>query len=172
MPRPLTNYEWAGFLAAVPICPYDQSDEANSQAFCANKLVIPPWGAVVDWQGLEVLVFLGAMRDFPDVNVYGVREVFLTEISDLDPSWKNNVTGSFVQWADAFWYSLPASVGSVLQSEVGPAIESVAVSTAGVVGQIVGDTLNPILQPTLQSLALPLAIAGIAFLALYAPRPK
>jgi len=171
MPRPLTNYEWASFLAAIPICPYDQSDEANAQAFCTNKLVIPPWGAVVEWSGLEVLVFLGAMRDFPDVNVYGVREVFLTEISDLDPSWKQQVAPQFVQWADAFWYSLPASVGTTLQAAAGTA-SSVAVGTAGLVGEIVGGALNPIVQPTLQSLALPLAIAALAFLLLYLPKPK
>jgi len=129
----------------------------------------------VEWQGLEVLVFLGATRDFPDVGVYGVREIFLTEISDLDPSWKLNAQPQYLSWTDAFWFSMPRGSLDVLINAsyaVAGAVKSVAVDTAGAIGEIVAGILNPVVQPTLKSLAVPLAIAILAFLVLYVPKPK
>lgn len=169
MPRRLNDYEWAAFLQAVPICPYDQSQEANVQTYCSgNVQVLPPWGAVIEWGGMDILAFLGAPRDLPDLGLFDVREVYLTDISDLSDQWKSQVQPQYNQWADVFWYSLPSNIFSVLRDQAVPYAENVLEEAGKVIGKTAGGILGPVLQP----LALPLALIGIVLLFIYLPKPR
>src|SRR5262245_48279641 len=142
MPRTLTNYEWATFLHDVPVCPYDQSQEEWAATCASGRLIVPPWGAVVEWNGLDVLVFLGAERFIETIN-QSLREVFLTDVTDMSSTWKSQVTPQYAAWADVFWYSLPQSIGQTLTSTAAP----FAVEVAKTIGETIAGITTPILSP-------------------------
>ncbi len=160
MPRTLTNAEWATFLQEIPVCPYDQSQEEWTQ-YCSNRLIVPPWGAVVEWNGMDILVFLGAEHYVDTIN-QTLREVFLTDVSDLSQTWKDQVQPQYAQWADVFWYSLPSSIGTMLHDSAAP----FAVEVAKTIGETIAGVTTPILSP----FALPLVLVGAALLFIYLPR--
>lgn len=160
MPRSLTNAEWATFLAEVPVCPYDQSQEEWT-ATCGNRLIVPPWGAVVEWNGMDVLVFLGAEHYVDTIN-QTLREVFLTDVTDLSDTWKSQVTPQYAAWADVFWYSLPSNIGGVLHDQAVPFVVEVS--------KTIGETIAGVTTPILSPFALPLVLLGAALLFIYLPK--
>jgi len=161
MPRRLTNYEWASFLNEVPVCPYDQSQEEWAATCSGKRLIVPPWGAVVEWNGMDILVFLGAEQYIESIN-QTLREVWLTDVSDMSDTWKSQVAPQYAVWADVFWYSLPSSIGQTLTSSAAP----FAVEVAKTIGETIAGITTPILSP----FALPLLLIGAALLFMYLPR--
>jgi len=133
MPRRLSNIEWATFLQDVDV----------------NALNLPSWGGVVDWGGLQILVFHA-----------GSGEWFLTDISD-SPQLFAGYPRTQDPWAKVYITSLPESAVESIVAAPG-VIASAVVATASEVGKTAGALTGPLLS----NLTLPLIVVGIIGLAL------
>src|SRR6266576_213509 len=133
MPRRLSNIEWATFLQDVDV----------------NALNLPSWGGVVDWGGLQILVFHG-----------GSGEWFLTDISD-SPQLFAGYPRTEDPWGKAALYALPEATMESIVAAPG-VIASAVVATASEVGKTAGVLTGPLLS----NLTLPLIVVGILALAL------
>lgn len=84
MGRRLSNIEWATLM-----------DEVNP-----DNLDLPPWGQVIDWHGLPVLLFQGADGEWKATDVSG--DPVQAELGKY-PKTKD-------PWLKVFMYELPAAV--------------------------------------------------------------
>ncbi len=87
MPRPLSNPEYAAFTSEV-----DRS-----------ALELPPWGGIVYWQGIYVLIYETAPPVGEPFAGFG-GDLYLSDISDIvntfsvAPSWEWNAPGTWAIW--------------------------------------------------------------------------
>lgn len=128
MPRRLSNIEWVTFLNEVDV----------------ERLPLPAWGGVLEWRGMQVLVFHGANGEW-----------FVTDISDR-PDIFAGYPKTQDPWGKVAIYSLPREV-------VNATIEAPAVIASAVkaTGQAVGETAGALTGPLLQNLTVPLIVVGI-----------
>ena len=126
MARRLSDMEWATFLSEVNV----------------PALGLPPWGGVVQWSGMDVLVYIGPSG-----------EVFTTDISDnsqLLAQYQSSQYKTFDANSQVWWYYLPQQL---IQTTISDAIAAgqVIQSTINVItttaGQAAGNVLKPIVAP-------------------------
>jgi len=86
MPRSLSDPEFVAFDNDVDV----------------EALDLPPWGGVVQWEGMEVLVFVGP------------GGLFLTDISDIRPLVEAVPTWEYNPYADLFVWHLPEETAGVI----------------------------------------------------------
>ncbi len=90
MPRALSDHEFVAFDNAVDV----------------DALNLPPWGGVVQWEGMEILVFEGP------------GGLFLTDITDARPLVEAIPTWVYNPYADVFVWHLPAETAAVIMQRV------------------------------------------------------
>jgi len=143
-PRRLSDIEYVTFLSTVNV------DAAG----------LPPWGGVIEWQGLMVLVYTS-----------GTGERFLTDLS-VCPDLVSVVTKQpreWNSWLGAFVYAIPKEgIGALIDAaQKGKAL---VLETAKTIGETAGNIVAPIVTP----LSLPLvaigAVAVIALILFYGPK--
>jgi hypothetical protein len=124
MPRRLSNIEWSTLQHEVEL----------------NALGLPPWGGVIHWRDMDVLVFQGASGEW-----------FLTDVSDLAGRFADYPKSYVPEWG-VFVYSLPQSVmeSAIAAPEI---VSNAVIWTAGKVGAAAGAIVQP--------LALPLIVIGL-----------
>lgn len=86
MPRKLSDHEFVAFDNDVDV----------------ESLNLPPWGGVVQWEGMEVLVFVGP------------GGLFLTDISDVRPLVEAVPSWEYNPYADLFIWHLPRETAAVI----------------------------------------------------------
>jgi hypothetical protein len=86
MPRQLSDHEFVAFDNEIDV----------------DALNLPPWGGVVKWEGLEVLVFEGP------------GGLFLTDISDIRPLVEAIPNWEYSPYADIFIWHLPEETAGVI----------------------------------------------------------
>lgn len=132
MPRMLSNIEWATFQQDVDI----------------PSLDLPPWGGIVTWGGMDVLVFVKA-----------TGEVGLTDVSDLSAQWKQQFPATYEPAYDVFVYSLPENVVASA-AQAAAAAGAILQATATQIGKTAGAALAPVAS----SLSVPLIVIGLVAL--------
>ena len=145
MARRLSDMEWATFLAQVNV----------------SALGFPPWGGVVEWEGMDVLVYVGPSG-----------EVFTTDISD-DPQFLAQYQSSQYKTYDAnsgvWWYNLPQQLLTTTINDAiaaGQVIQSTVNAITSAAGQAAGGLIAPIVQP----LTPVLIGVGVLLALIYLPR--
>lgn len=134
MPRRLSNIEWATFLKDID----------------GALIGLPPWGGIVHWNGIDVLVFIGANG-----------EVNTTDVTDLGPAWESQVNQtSQPTEAEVFLYSLPENVVQVM-AEDAKAAGQVLITTVQIVGQAIGAGLGAATKPLFENLGPVLIVVGL-----------
>lgn len=144
--RPLSNPEWVAFQQDVNI----------------DALNLPRWGGVVEWEGLDVLVFEGP------------GGLYLTDITSFrtspDPrlqSWKSNLVRTWDSASELWYYRFPETFMAVLTEravEVSGATEETVAAIAETVKDVLegtGDVFESIGSPWFL-----LAVAGLAMIVL------
>ena len=146
MARALSGPEWSQFMQDVNI----------------SALNLPPWGGVVQWNGLDVLVFISPADG----------SVWTTDITDDFQSWiaaNENQQAVFDPNQQVWYYQLPQQTVQQFLT-VAKAIGALTQATVQAVAQAAGQAAGAILSPTVQTLS-PILIAGIALAALaFLPR--
>lgn len=97
MPRALTNEEANSFLADIDV----------------DGLGLPPWGGVVEWRNMPVLVFYGQ----------GAKRWFLTDISDYSGTLAN-YPKTYDPWIKVFVYSVPDNFMDIAKQRAAQVIEA------------------------------------------------
>ena len=102
--RRLTNGEWNTFLHEVNVANLD----------------LPPWGGIVEWSGMDVLVFVGP-----------TGEVFLTDVTG-EQELIERTGRTYDPLAQYWWYQLPEATTDILwqRAEDVDAVVKTAVSVA------------------------------------------
>ena len=141
MSRSLSAPEWSQFMQDVNV----------------PSLHLPPWGGVVEWNGLDVLVFVGA-----DGNVW------TSDVTDDFQSWiaaNENQQAIYDPNQQLWYYQLPQQVLAQIQqvAQTSGTLTAQAVST---VAKAVGQTAADILAPTAQTLS-PILIVALVVLGLF-----
>lgn len=86
MPRPLSDPEWLAFTNELPD---------------VSILNLPPWGGVVQWEGMDVLIYECQARG---TLCSEAGDVLLTDISDIRaqieiaPEWEYNTAADLWVW--------------------------------------------------------------------------
>src|SRR6266478_522678 len=100
MARRLSNLEWGTFLHEVDV----------------RSIGFPPWGGVVEWGGMQVLVYIGP-----------AGEVFLTDVSGSQ--FASNFVKTWDPNSQVWWYHLPReTMATIVQQS-----EAVLVATKTVI---------------------------------------
>jgi hypothetical protein len=161
MPRRLSDPEWSAFLRDVKV----------------SDLGLPPWGGIVEWAGQYILVYIGPERTqdlcastaqdseapYP---ITCEHEIFLTDVSDLSQSWRNQVRQAvYNEQMDVFWYELPQEIMHEIATRAAQAGQ-LLVSTAEIIGQTAGAATGPLLA----NLTLPLVAAAVVAVIVLAKR--
>jgi len=132
MSRRLSDAEWSTFLSQVDV----------------RTLGLPPWGGVVDWSGMMILVYIQPASG----------EVFTTDLTNDTKALQ--VIGAqpptYDQDQSVWYYHLPEELLKTIATDAQKAGELI-VYTADLVGRTAGALASPIVS----SLALPLVVAGI-----------
>ena len=141
MARALSDPEWAQFMQDVNV----------------PALHLPPWGGVVEWNGLDVLVFVGA-----DGNVW------TSDITDDFQSWiaaNENQQAIYDPNQQLWYYQLPQQIIAQIQqvAQTSGTLTAQAVST---VAKAAGQTAADILAPTAQALS-PILVVALVVLGLF-----
>ena len=100
--RKLSDIEWTTFLGEVNV----------------SELGLPPWGGVIDWRGMLILVYVAPSG-----------EVFTTDVSQV-PALTAGIPRYYDERQQTWWYHLPEQLtqrtfevaqeaGEVLQAGVG-----------------------------------------------------
>ena len=146
MARALSNPEWAQFMQDVNV----------------SALNLPPWGGVVQWNGMDVLVFVSPADG----------SVWTSDITDDFQSWiaaNENQQAIYDPSQSVWYYQLPQQTMQALASAAKTAGQ-VLQTTLSTVAQTVGQTAADILTPTTQALS-PILIGAIVVLVLmFMPR--
>jgi hypothetical protein len=131
MPRRLSNVEWVTFLQEVNV----------------PALGLPPWGGVVEWRGMDILVYIGPSG-----------EVFTTDVTGDQIT--QNVARVYDARAETWYYHLPEEV---IQQAADVAIRTGQVTQSSIeeVARVVGSAAGTLTQPILSNLSLPLVVLGI-----------
>jgi hypothetical protein len=132
MARRLSNIEWATFLQEVNV----------------PALGLPPWGGVIEWRGMDILVYIGP-----------TGEVFTTDVSDM-PAITSNTTRVYDARQEVWAYHLPEQL---LQTTIADAaaVAKVTTSTVEELGRVIGETAGGLTAPLLENLTLPLVVVGV-----------
>lgn len=142
MARRLSNAEWATFLHEVDI----------------KKMALPPWGGIVEWNGLQVLVYIGP-----------TGEAFLTDVTgsqfaaNFQRTWDAN--------SQVFWYHLPRETMAVIAEQSKTALTGTS-AILGYTGATIGGAIGALTGPLLKNLWLPIVIALVILGFIYLPRVK
>jgi len=142
MPRRLSDPEWVAFQNTINI----------------EALKLPPWGAVVQWGSMFVLVYVcpgsGSMCQ--------QGEVMLSDISDR-ADLVRNISGTYDAAQRVWIYYVPQETIARLYEVAQGTLETtghVLTSVSQTVGQAAGELTGPLLG----NLALPLIVVAIVFL--------
>jgi hypothetical protein len=132
MARRLSNMEWATFLSEVNV----------------PALNLPPWGGVIEWRGMQVLVYIGP-----------TGEVFTTDVSDM-PEITANTSRVYDAHQEVWVYRVPQEM---LATAIADAkwLAEVTMATVEEAGQVIGTTAGKITGPLLENLTLPLVVVGV-----------
>jgi hypothetical protein len=145
MARRLSDMEWATFLSQVNV----------------PALGLPPWGGVVEWQGMEVLVYIGPSG-----------EVFTTDISDnpqLLAEYQSSQYRIFDPNSQVWWYNLPQQLLTTTINDAiaaGQVVQSTITLITTTAGQAAGNIIKPIVEP----LTPVLIGVGLLLALMYLPR--
>lgn len=150
MPRRLSDPEWSAFL----------------NQFNVFELGFPPWGGIVEWGEMEVLVFIGPERFIEEIGET-VREVGLTDVTDMSDVWMAQANKQYSSPWQVFFYTLPESLMGSIYTAAKTAGQITA-ATLNAAGEVVGAVTGPILG----QLAIPLAIAAVILFYVYVPKPR
>ena len=136
-----------------------------------DSLEIPPWGSIVQWGGLYVLVFHlpsgeWALSDITQGIPYG------STVIPVD-TYLQNFNKQQIGATDAFWFSLPENFMQVAL-EGAAKVEALATQQAGVAAQTVADAFQKLLTGASAGLGgalIPLAIvAAVVLVFVYGPK--
>lgn len=146
--RRLSDPEWAAFQGDVNV----------------SALGLPPWGGLVRWGAMDVLVFVGV-----------TGEVFATDITGCPLVDTVRRYGTYNPSAGSWWAQLPAELWSTTENDVAYAyqtapgyVRDTLIATMDAIGKAVAAALNP----TLGSLAPLLVVALVVLGVMYLPKPK
>lgn len=137
MARALSSPEWAQFMQDVNIA----------------SLNLPPWGGVVQWNGLDVLVFVSPADG----------SVWTSDITDDFQSWiaaNENQQAVYDPDQQVWYYQLPQQATQQFLTVAKAAGQAVQ-STVQAVAEAAGKAAAGILEPTIGALS-PVLIAGLA----------
>lgn len=150
--RRLSNIEWVTFQEEVDV----------------DALDLPQWGGIVEWRGMDVLVFEGP------------KELFLTDISDLEQShdprlrdWKDRLQRTFDPSDQVWYYRFPETFMQVL-SERSVQISDYTEETVAAIAETAKQTIEGA-GGLLENVGSPwfmLAVLGIAAVVLMQMTPK
>lgn len=138
MPRQLSMGEFIAFAHDVDV----------------SRLDLPPWGGVIEWSGLMVLVYVAP----------GGR-VFTTEVSD-SPAIIRNTPRVYDPWSTAWYYHLPEETlhrATEVPGEVLEVTGEYAEKIAAAIGAAAAGALKPVV-PTLTPLLIVAGVLGVLFL--------
>ena len=146
MARRLSNIEYATFLTDIDVF----------------SLGLPPWGGIVQWGGIDVLVFIGT-KLWNDVLQDYVTQIFLTDVTDQSAQWKAQATQEYSDAEHVFWWSLGESVLTSIYNvaQQAGAVVSTAIDSAGKLVGAVGTVSTNIMS------VLVLALVGFIAYAYY-----
>lgn len=150
MPRRLSDVEWSTFLNQVDI----------------NSLNLPPWGAVVQWQGMYILVYI-----CPSSGVLCQKnEAMLTDVSDIASRFT-----SYPRTYDTFWEVFIYNVPQQAIVETYQVAKDTAIATGTLVtnvATVAGEAVGAATKPLLEGLAPILVPALVLFGLVYLPQVK
>jgi len=132
MARRLSNMEWAAFLQDVNVL----------------TLGLPPWGGIIEWRGMNVLVYIGPSG-----------EVFTTDVTDM-PDIIANTARVYDTRQSVWYYHLPEEILYTAIADAQRAAQ-VTASTVEELGRVVGETAGGLTRPLLENLTVPLIAVGI-----------
>lgn len=138
MARQLSDAEHAQFMSDVNVA----------------ALNLPPWGGVVAWNGLDVLVFVAL----------GDGRVWTTDITDDFQSWiaaNENQQATYDPNSQVWYYQIPQQTAATI---VGYAQKAGDLAAQGL--NIIGQAAAAAAKPTIDELS-PYLIAGVVILGLF-----
>jgi hypothetical protein len=145
MARRLSDVEWASFLSQVNV----------------PQLGLPPWGGVVEWEGMAILVYIGP-----------TGEVFTTDITDNSQLLSQYQSAQYKTYdpdSAVWWYYLPQQIMQTTVNDAiaaGQALQSTINYVTTVAGQAAGNVIKPIVEPL-----TPILIGvGLVLALMYLPR--
>lgn len=138
MARRLSNMEWATFLHEVDIA----------------ALKLPPWGGIVEWNSMLVLVYIGPSG-----------EVFLTDLTG-NQQFVANFQRNWDATSSVFWYHIPReTMAAIVEGSKGALVATQAIVKT--VGDAAGSLTSPLLVPLLKELRVPIVIALVILAFIY-----
>lgn len=144
MARRLTDYEWSQFMI-------------DTQPL---SMGLPPWGGVVDWSGMKVLVYIGPSG-----------EVFTTDVTDDTQINWSSIPRYYDAASGSWWYHFPEELLKTISSDAA-AVGQATVKAATEIASTVGETAGAVIKPTIDTLA-PILIAALVVLGfVYIPKPQ
>jgi len=146
MPRRLSDMEWSTFLNQVDV----------------NSLNLPPWGGVVQWQDMYILVFICPSSG----TLCSKGEAMLTDVSDISSRFTSYPRQYYSFW-EVFVYNLPQQALAEtyqIAKDTAIATGTIVTNVAKTAGEAAGAAVSPILQPLSPIIITALVLFGILYL--------